>query len=277
MLIHLSACEKNLNTLNNDYDKRDWVNYLNNYSITSIAEEGDYMWIGTNESGLIKLEKSSGNSIFYNIENSSIPSNNIESIAIEKNSIKWIGTWNGLAKIGGNTWEIFTESNSDISGSFIRAIAIDSKNIKWIGCANGLSRYANSKWTVFNKNNSNLSSDKILSLATDHQNNVWIGTQNYGFVEFDGTNFSVFDTTNSLIPSNYIQSMLVDINNNKWVGTREIYYDGDLILYKVTISFRANNIIQFEEEHYDSSNIRLNPSPYENLPKRFRIDIKSFS
>jgi ligand-binding sensor domain-containing protein len=243
LLILLSDCVKNINTPNNDSEKGEWVNYLNNYWITSIAEEGDYMWIGTYESGLIKIEKSSGNPIFYNMENSIIPSNHIESIAIESNRSKWVGTWGGLVKISGDTWNIYTQSNSNLPASFIRAIAIDLNDTKWIGCSGGLARYDDNLWTVFSRNNSDLPSNEILSLAIDGWKNVWIGTAADpfdptgknpigGLAKFDGTNWTLYNTFNSDINQNWIMSLAVDNNNRIWIGTGMglNLYDGNKIV-----------------------------------------------
>ena len=224
LLILLLGCKKSVNPQTNDSEQREWVNYLNDYSITSIAEEGNFMWIGTYSSGLIKIEKSSGDSIIYNIENSNIPSNYINAIAIEENGTKWIGTWNGLVKISENTWTIFNQSNSDLPSSFINAIAIDITGNKWIGCASGLARYDNTVWKIYNLNNSKIPSNEVLSLAIDHQNNVWIGTAADpfdptgknpigGLAKFDGTDWILYNTFNSDINQNWIYALDVDKNN----------------------------------------------------------------
>ncbi len=70
-----------------------WINYTNGDQISSIAYEGEYIWIGTYNGGLIKLDKVNGCTTFYNRANSGLPNNRIRSIAIDQFGNKWIGTW----------------------------------------------------------------------------------------------------------------------------------------------------------------------------------------
>jgi hypothetical protein len=61
-----------------------WMNYTNGDHISSIAYEGEYLWIGTYNGGLVKLDKANGSTTFYNRANSGLPNNRIRSIAIDQ-------------------------------------------------------------------------------------------------------------------------------------------------------------------------------------------------
>lgn len=87
-------------------------------------------WIGT-ELGLLRYNDIQWT--LYNESNSGIPSNFIQSIAFEGNTI-WIGTLNGLAKFdGNNNWEVFDTTNSAIPGGVVEAISVDNLGNKWMG------------------------------------------------------------------------------------------------------------------------------------------------
>jgi len=72
----------------------EWINYTTGNHITSTAIEGDYICIGTTD-GLVRLNKTSGEKVFYNTANSGLPDNRVMSLAIDGRGNKWIGTWFG--------------------------------------------------------------------------------------------------------------------------------------------------------------------------------------
>ncbi len=78
---------------------QEWIVYTTkgNY-ILSLAEEGNYLWVGTGGGGLVKLDKTTGEFIVYGTWNSGLPDNYVFAIAIDGQGNKWIGTSRGLAK-----------------------------------------------------------------------------------------------------------------------------------------------------------------------------------
>ena len=72
----------------------EWISYSSGKIIRATAIEGDSIWVGTN-GGLVKLNKLTGETIFYNKSNSGLPDNDVISIAIDESGNKWIGTIGG--------------------------------------------------------------------------------------------------------------------------------------------------------------------------------------
>ena len=112
-----------------------WINYTyGGHIITTLAGEGNNVWIGTSGGGLIKIDKTTGIPTYYNKANSGLPANYVSSIAIDGNGTKWIGTfYGGLAAFDGTNWTVYNESNSGLPENAVLAIAIDGNGIKWIG------------------------------------------------------------------------------------------------------------------------------------------------
>jgi ligand-binding sensor domain-containing protein len=52
---------------------QEWSVYLAGKQINCLADEGGYIWVGTDGDGLVKLNKSTGEWIVYNSLNSSLP------------------------------------------------------------------------------------------------------------------------------------------------------------------------------------------------------------
>ena len=110
-----------------------WIQYTNGNDVWALADEGNILWIGT-FGGLVKLDKTTGTSTFYNNANSDLPYNYVTDIAIDDNGTKWIGTYyGGMAAFDGINWVIYNTSNSGLPNNFIHSIAIDANGTKCIG------------------------------------------------------------------------------------------------------------------------------------------------
>lgn len=156
----------------------------------------------------------------YNKNNSGLPDNFINHIAIENGGIKWIGTGaGGLAKFDDISWTVYNTSNSLIPTDNILYIGIDNNNKKWICTDAGIAVFDNHNWIIYNSSNSAIPIDRITCIAFEGNNKAWIGTYGGGLVLYDGVSWSIYNTSNSQLPSNFISSIAIDNQNNKWIGT----------------------------------------------------------
>ena len=246
-------------TIQNIY-AQDTYNYYSFEDVYSIAEEGDYIWIGT-DGGLIKINKITDYMLIYNIDNSSLPSNSIRCIDIDKFGNKWIVTDKGLVKFNGSEWIVY----NDLTSGY--CIAIDKDNIKWIGTVEGVLKYDDSNWiqytetgqhvynividesgtkwfvsywggvtkfdgtnwTNYNELNSGLPQNEVRDIVVDPNGNIYICTESQGLIEFDGSNWTISNTSNSGIPTNDIQSIDISHSGDIWIGSKVglIKYDGN--------------------------------------------------
>jgi len=218
---------------------QEWIRFTSGKDISCLAEEGEYLWVGTAGGWLVKLNKSTGEFIVYDKWNSKLPHNWVTTIAIDRQGNKWIGTesyWSGsnyvgggLAKFDGVNWTVYNTENSGLPSNYVNAIAIDAQGNKWIGTEyGGLAMFDGVKWTIYNTSNSGLPSDYVRAIAIDAQGNKWIGTESYwngsnyvggGLAKFDGVNWTVYNTENSGLPNNGINAIAIDAQGNKWIGT----------------------------------------------------------
>ena len=222
---------------------QEWIGFTNGKDIRCLAEEGEYLWVGTAGGGLVKLNKSTGEIIVYAKWNSKLPDNYVRAIAIDGQGNKWIGTGvfivdgpgEGLAKFDGVNWTFYNTSNSGLPYDYVNAIAIDGQGNKWIGTSGGLAKFDGVNWTVYNTTNSGLPYDLVLAIAIDGQGNKWIGTDWKGLAKFDGVNWTVYNTWNSGLPDNNVRSIVIDRLGNKWIGTNgglAVFREGGVKLKK---------------------------------------------
>jgi ligand-binding sensor domain-containing protein len=206
---------------------QEWIGFTSGKNIRCLADEGQYLWVGTVGGGLVKLNKSTGEFIVYDKWNSKLPDNFVFAIAIDGQGNKWVGTGGGLAKFDGVNWTVYKTSNSGLPNNFVLAIAIDGEGNKWIGIYyGGLVKFDGVNWTVYNTSNSRLPDNYVYAIAIDGQGNKWIGTSE-GLAKFDGVNWAIYRTSNSRLPDNDVRAIIIDGQGNKWIGT----YFGGLVKF----------------------------------------------
>ncbi len=202
-------------------------------------------WSSLQGAGLAKFDGESWK--VHNESNSSLPSDWVNSLAVDGCNNIWIGTDSGLAKFDELDWAVYDRSNSDLPSNNIPRLAIDGRENVWIGTdGSGLARFDGESWKVYDESNSGLPSNWINSLAVDGCNNIWIGAvervqgslQGAGLVKFDGENWTVYKKSNSRLPDDRVNTLTIDKWNNIWVGTDSgglaVYREGGVVLSPAT-------------------------------------------
>jgi ligand-binding sensor domain-containing protein len=173
----------------------------------------------------------------YNTDNSGIPDNQIQALAVDNQNSLWVGTfYNGIARFDGSSWIQYNTQNSGLPNDSIRCITIDKNNNIWVGTGNGLARYDGTNWMVYNTTNSPLPYKVILSLAVEQNNLLWIGCGHAtagGLLTYNGTDWNLYTPENSSLPCGIINVIHVDDNNNKWIGTGDCVYPAGGGLVKI--------------------------------------------
>ncbi|BAP54571.1 two-component system sensor histidine kinase/response regulator [Thioploca ingrica] len=162
--------------------------------VSSLIHDGNNgLWIGT--MGRISVEERSGGGLahlsadqqwtIFNIANSSLPSNNIETLLLDNQDGLWIGTfWWDLEHQGGlahfsadHQWTIFNTSNSPLPMNWVTTLSNDGQGGLWIATPGGLLHLSiENQWTFFDETNSGLNDKFISTLLLDQQSGLWIGT-----------------------------------------------------------------------------------------------------
>jgi len=207
----------------------------------------DNIWLGTNYSGLLKLEtKDAGYNeikitkfIYNQNDKSSINSGAILSIIEDDADRLWIGVENGglnmldlnslsSQKISFNRYVNDPMDNESISNNSIQSLYIDDQNTLWIGTyGDGLNYYNKllHKFATIKKQAStgNTLSDNHINVLYNEKDYLWIGTEN-GLNVYDKKNNSyrhyVHENNNPYsISANAIWSIFRDSRGNMWIGT----------------------------------------------------------
>ena len=152
-------------------------------------------------------------------------SNNVRSMAVDKNGSAWFGTDSGVSKFDGESWTAFTTDNGLIN-NFIRTIFVDSNEDLWFGTSNGgISHYDGSSWTNYVVYHyyycdADYYDPPIRCCAEDNMGNLWFGHSS-GIAKYDGTEViegrKLYSNFN--FPEVNVLDIVVDNNNIKWLRT----------------------------------------------------------
>ncbi|RYF85367.1 MAG: hypothetical protein EOO00_14225, partial [Chitinophagaceae bacterium] len=151
----------------------------------------------------------------FTTSNSGLPDNQVNTIAISTDNVKWIGTAKGLVRIVDKSWTVFTPDNSVLPGEYIQALTVEPNGRVWIGTNKGLASLKGSTWNVYNTRNSLLPDDAVMSMTHDEKfSRTWIGTAK-GLIRIDNTgSWKLYDETSD----DLLHSMATDQQGNLWIG-----------------------------------------------------------
>jgi frataxin-like iron-binding protein CyaY len=125
------------------YDGKDMMSFFRpnssyNESRGFGIDNNNNIWCATYSGGLAKFNGSDFS--IYNMSNSKIPSNYLQTLVVDEIGNVWIGSqFSGLVKFDGKNWTIYTSGNSGLQDNSIRSLAFDKFKNLWIGTQSGIS------------------------------------------------------------------------------------------------------------------------------------------
>jgi ligand-binding sensor domain-containing protein len=181
----------------------------------------------------------------FNTSNSPLLDLGIQTIAIDQNNHKWVGTVYGLGVYDDNAWTIYTKANSSLPDDNVTVVKIDKNNVAWIGTNNGgLAKFDGTTWTVWNTKNSIIPCNNIRCIAFDTLGNKWFGTTN-GLLKLADTALTLWNYSNTGLHLDRIDCVAVDKNNLKYISSEYagVFYFNDTTFtdHDITNSFLTTN------------------------------------
>ncbi|MCK4418027.1 MAG: hypothetical protein KAV99_07650, partial [Candidatus Latescibacteria bacterium] len=188
----------------------EWMNFTSGTYVNALADDENYLWIGGD--GVTRLDKATGEIVFYNKETSGLPNYCVSALAIDIQENIWIGTYHGgLAKFDGTNCTRYNKETSGLPSNYVWALAIDAQGNIWVGTyGGGLAKFDGTDWTIYNMGNSGLPDNKVDALAIDAQGDKWIGTCGGGLAKFDGESWTVYNPGNSGLPDDCVSALAID-------------------------------------------------------------------
>jgi ligand-binding sensor domain-containing protein/signal transduction histidine kinase/DNA-binding response OmpR family regulator len=217
-------------------------NQLRGKAVRQIIQQDDrIMWIATEDGGLHKLDKTTGE--ISTVKNPGIRSDNIHSLQIDADHNLWIGTFRGgLTRYNLKTeqYTVYNSQNSILPDNNLFSMYVDGENTVWLGTSSGLRYYDKQNDSIAFIQNELLSSNFVYCITGDREGNLWIGLRTYGLVCYNKKqgivrNWTAKEGENDLL-DNFITSILPAQGGQIWVGTN----NGGLYEYRpATNDFRS--------------------------------------
>ncbi|MCV9929212.1 response regulator [Flavobacterium sp. LS1R49] len=192
IFITLFACnnkEKNISfttTITNQFDKTE-QSKINNPDYKSIWDSSKSLDL---KYSLEQLDNTKG------LSNSSI-----NTIFQDSENLLWIGTWDGLNRYDGNSFEIFRpelNNKNSLTNQVILKIDEDNMGRIWILTIHGINRYDKKtglfQHYYFSRENIPPLSESEFNMALDASKKVFCAVKDWGIGYYDGDNFQLLDT-----------------------------------------------------------------------------------
>jgi ligand-binding sensor domain-containing protein len=194
-----------------------WTKILDGGDIRTLAiDKNGILWAGIYYGGVASYDGTNWTS--YNTSNSPLPHDMVNSICVDSNNVKWIGTFGGLAEFDETNWSIYNTSNG-LTKTEISCVAISPDGAKWIGYLyGGVQKFNSLPGQFYDSGQCAPVSDFLF----DDQNRVWVGTWiDAGLKVLQNNNFISINTSNSGLISNATVGVAFGQNDAIWFSTRE--------------------------------------------------------
>ncbi|MBN1155322.1 response regulator [candidate division KSB1 bacterium] len=156
---------------------------------------------------------------------------NVTCILQDSRGFMWFGTFNGLNRYDGYTFELFHYHADDphsLSHNYVSALYEDHNGYLWIGTSDGLNRYDRrmnrfQSYTREESDSNSIRDNQIETIFEDSKGRLWIGTRNGGLALFRAESESFIHyfhdaNDNRSLSSNFIRVIFEDSNGNLWIA-----------------------------------------------------------
>ncbi len=218
------------------HDVSDPHSIPDNYVRTVFEDRDRNLWIGTNSTGLAKLDRATWTFQSYRHDSAnpkSISHDSVNVIFQDRAGALWVGTQIGLNRFDpatGNFEQLLSDANNpaSLSNDYVYALHEDIDGQMWVGTVGGgLDRLDRSTLSFTHRRSdpsdpTTLSSNKVFAIAEDQQGQLWIGTEQ-GLDRLDRQR-SRFDhiAYEAIAPGqsrrSIVTTLVVDHDDVLWVG-----------------------------------------------------------
>ena len=207
-------------------------------SMSALAEESADP--GTDDTSLSGISRGYS-PVLYNNSNG-LPTSEANAIAQTPDGFLWIGSYSGLLRYDGNTFERIDSAKTQITS--VVTLFVDSRNRLWVGTNdNGVGVLEREEWYTFNKQNG-LQSLSIKDIAEDENGMIYLATTE-GVAIVD-RNMNIRSADAPQIKGAYVRQIKLGQDNTIYAltidGTIFTLRDGELTSYKTPKDLGVSDI-----------------------------------
>lgn len=259
-------------------DNLNFMPRLNQVHAIINSPDSNYIFIGTSSAGLFQVNVNNYSYKNWNFkagDNNTIPSICVTSLCMQNNSMLWIGTLDGLARMNIKTGEINRFLNNplqpfSVANNFINYLYHDSQQNLWVLTFGGISKYYTQpgRFVKISQNvemnnsiagnvtaNNSIASNKITNTAEDKSGNLWLATTKGIDVKPAGKNKYYHYNLPKSYPAHNNEDVIFlfpEDNGTWWVGT----WGGGISRFKLPDNYKPGDPIAFTNFYYDSTDTK---------------------
>jgi len=187
---------------------------LSGYRVQSVFFDADGdLWVGSGWGGIYRYD----GSVWTRYEPEELFDKAARTIVSDGNGVKWIGTNEGLWRLDGEDWTLYT-TDDGLAGNSVTSLDIDRDNVLWIGTSSGVNRFDGRSFRTYSKDDG-LVNNLVNVVRADTDGSIWVGTD-HGVSRFDGQTWETFTQGDYLI-DRIVDDIVIDSYNGVWFVHRD--------------------------------------------------------
>jgi Two component regulator propeller len=252
-----------INTVTITLNHRGWTHLtaetggLPNNTVYDLLSVGDGKMLIATDGGALVWELNPTNPLqgvetVFNRQNSSLPDDEVYSLAIDSQGAFWFGTRAGLARLQAGKWTVFHAADFGLAGEEVHTIAVDGVGRVWIGTNFGAAYYDGRSWTTLDLKDAGLDDRLVLSIAVQPRPSgewVWFGTAS-GLACWDvnSRSWRSLDPQEISLGPGGVPAVHLDGQGRLWVATLggglNMWDGGNWLHYRISNSGLPTNVVQ---------------------------------
>ncbi|MEI6885135.1 MAG: T9SS type A sorting domain-containing protein [Bacteroidota bacterium] len=159
--------------------------------------------------------------ITYSRNNSGIPSDTVNCVAMQSDGSILAGTNRGAALFDGKVWTVFNRHNCPLPGDTIQAVSVDHRGFRWFCTNNGIAYFDGSIWHVPDLSGVGITVKSFGSMCIDSSGVAWFGQLAGDLVcRYDGNAWTNLNLGHvSGWQTNSIRQILVASDGTTWFAS----------------------------------------------------------
>ncbi len=220
----------------------EWQYFLDGTHVNSTVVTDSVMWVGTQYGGLVKIDRRTGEKIFFNRENSPLAENTARSMLLDSKGSLWVTSHRQLLQFDGTTWRqhvIKDEEGKEMSVYITSQLIEDLEGTIWVVGSSSIARFDGANWEIERPLNTHsyrlkMASDGTLWMTCGggkllyYKHGIWKEAPNFNVPIFgqNGIDDFVFDEEGKL----WIIGSDKHYGSNACRGSDLVVYDGTEIV-----------------------------------------------
>lgn len=187
-----------------------WKNYINRQRISCLFADDEYLWIGTDDAGLVRRNCTTGQETVFD-KDEGFFSDRIIGVVRDSNKVMWAASPKNIACLKNDSWVV-----ENLFGDSVKDMTVDSSGTVWVACSNGIGRRIGNQFVKISAFDSLKKAQEYpIAIVSGSGNNIiYVLVQNRVFCfTIDGMHCQTID-----IPFNIPMGICVDTKNRLFVA-----------------------------------------------------------